>query len=346
MAEEGEAPVATPGLASSGAQELSKSPPANAKGVQFWLVFLGFCLAGFCLAGFIASTDATIIFTALPTISDELGGLEEYIWLGNAIAGGVHTAALFVSGRLVQGLGAGEMLGSVLGACAVDSLIGPVIGSTIVTRTTWRWAFWINMPVCALTLRVMVSFLRVSWKRSPSWMRALSRIDFIGNTIFVASITSILIGLVQSGVVHPWGSCQTILSIVIGFIGWAIFFVQQGFSSELTIPLRLFVHSTAATVYLQEFVVKYRFLPIDAFMIPSGAIAGAVLTKIGRYKPRTGLALACALQLNARFCCDCKGLSDVFLPSSATPFTLVDAASDCYASTVADSRGALQNAVE
>ncbi|KAK6072321.1 major facilitator superfamily transporter [Seiridium cupressi] len=106
MTEKGEAPVATPGLASSGAQqELSKSPPANAKGVQLWLVFLGFCLAGF-----IASTDATIIFTALPTISDELGGLEEYIWLGNAIAGGAHTAALFVSGRLVQGLGAGGMV--------------------------------------------------------------------------------------------------------------------------------------------------------------------------------------------------------------------------------------------
>ncbi|KAI0409837.1 MFS general substrate transporter [Xylaria palmicola] len=340
-------------------------PPeqSGSKGIKFWLVFLGLCLAGF-----IASVDSTIIFTALPTISNDLNGQAQYVWLGNAyvfastaiqplygqlsnifgrrypmivsvvlftlgsgLAGGAHTSAMFIGGRLVQGLGGGGMvmlidlivcdllplrerstyLGSVLGACAVGTLIGPVIGGALVTRTSWRWAFWINLPVSAVTLVVLVAFLRVSWKRPPSWRQSLSRIDYVGNFIFVGSITSILIALVQGGVVHPWGAWQTIVPLVIGFLGWGVFFVQQSFCFEPTMPLRLFAHRTSATVYLQNFIVSILLewaiyilplyfqsqlsasalesgldiLPINAFLIPSGAVAGALLTKIGRYKP-------------------------------------------------------------
>ncbi|KAJ8132843.1 hypothetical protein O1611_g779 [Lasiodiplodia mahajangana] len=345
--------------------EADASPPeqSSRKGMQFWLVFVGLCLAGF-----IASVDSTIIFTALPTISDDLNGQSDYVWLantyvfattaiqplygqlsnifgrrypmiisvvlftlGSGIAGGANTSAMFVSGRLVQGLGGGGMimlidlivcdllplrerstyLGSVLGACAVGSLIGPVIGGALVTRASWRWAFWINLPVCALTLVVLVAFLRVSWKRPSSWRESVSRVDYLGNFIFIGSITSILIGLVQGGVVHPWHSLETILPLVIGFLGWGIFFIQQGFCREPTMPLRLFAHRTSATVYLQNFLISILLewaiyilplyfqsqlsasaltsgldiLPINAFLIPSGAAAGAILTKIGRYKP-------------------------------------------------------------
>ncbi|KAI9648930.1 hypothetical protein NHQ30_001496 [Ciborinia camelliae] len=259
------------------------------KGVRFWLIFLGICLAGF-----VSSTDATIIFIALPTITRELNGQENSIWLGNAyvfattaiqplygqisnifgrrypmifsvalfalgsgIAGGAHTSAMFIAGRLVQGMGAGGMimlidlivcdlvplrerstyLGIVLGACAVGTLIGPVIGGAIVSRTSWKWVFWINLPVCALTLAVIIPFLRVSWKKSPTWKHSLARIDYLGNAIFIASITSILLGLIQGGLAAS--------------------------------PLQSGIN----------------ILPINGFMIPSAAIAGALLTKTGKYKP-------------------------------------------------------------
>ncbi|KAI1876882.1 uncharacterized protein JN550_000954 [Neoarthrinium moseri] len=305
-------------------QQLAGTDSTSNKGVQFWLVFLGLCFAGF-----VAATDSTIIFTALPTIANDFGGQSQYVWLGNAyvfastaiqplygqvsnifgrrypmlmsvalfalgsgIAGGANSTAMFISGRLVQGLGAGGMimlidlivcdllplrerstyLGTVLGACAVGSVLGPVIGGAIVTRSTWRWAFWINLPVCALTLAVMVPFLRISSRRSPSWVHSVSRIDYLGNTVFVGSITSILIGLVQGGVVYPWKSWQTILPIVLGF--------SQLSASALTSGLNI--------------------LPINAFMIPSGAVAGAILTKTGRYKPLHWagfgvLAISCGL---------------------------------------------------
>ncbi|KAI0012186.1 major facilitator superfamily domain-containing protein [Xylariaceae sp. FL0662B] len=329
-------------LPSSAVLDQQREEEPGRKGARFWLVFLGLCFAGF-----VASTDSTIIFAALPTISNELAGQAQYIWLANAgIAGGANTSSMFISGRLVQGLGAGGMvmlidlivcdllplrerstyLGIVLGACAVGSLVGPVIGGAIVARLTWRWAFWINLPVCVLALAVKIPFLCVSWKRSQSWVEAVLRIDFVGNVIFVGAITSILIGLVQGGVVYPWGSWKTIVPLVIGFVAWGGFFVQQTFCSEPTMPLRLFSHRTSATVYLQNFVVSVLLewaiyilplyfqsqlagsaltsgldiLPLNAFMIPSGAVAGAILTKIGRYKPLHWggfgvLAISCGL---------------------------------------------------
>ncbi|KAK4163958.1 putative MFS-type transporter YusP [Cladorrhinum sp. PSN259] len=356
------------------------SPPDNdnPKDLRFWLVF-----AGLCLAGFLAAMDSTIIFTALPTIASDLGGQADYVWLGNAyvfastaiqplygqlsnifgrrypmiisvlffllgsgIAGAAKSSAMFIAGRLVQGLGGGgtimlidlivcdllplrersQYLGAVLGACAVATLIGPVVGGALVSRASWRWAFWINLPISGLTLAVIVVFLRVSWTQSPSWMHALARIDYLGNTIFVGSITSILIGLVQAGVVHPWGAWQTIVPLVVGFVGWGVFFVQQAYCAEPTMPLRLFAHRTSASVSLQNFVVSMLLqwcvyvlplyfqsqlgasalksglwiLPINAFMIPSGAVAGAILTKLGKYKPLHWigfgvLAISCGL---------------------------------------------------
>ncbi|OTB17081.1 hypothetical protein K445DRAFT_74315 [Daldinia sp. EC12] len=250
----------------------------------------------------ICGADSTIIFTALPTISNDLGGQAQYILvrqrlllfaLGSGIAGGANTSTMFISGRFVQGLGGGGMV-MLMDLIVCDLLLlrerstylRTVLGvwGAIVTRSTWGWAFWINLPAYALTLAIMIPFLRLSWKRSPSWANASLRIDYVGNVVFIGSVTAILIGLVQGGV---------------------------NFCTEPTMPLSLFAHRTSATVYLQNFIVSVvlewviyilplyfqsqlsasaltsglDILPINAFMMPSGAVASAILTKIGRYKP-------------------------------------------------------------
>ena len=50
-------------------------------------------------------------------------------------------------------------------------------------------------------------------------MHSLTCVEYLGNTIFFGSVTSILIGLIQGGIVHPWGS------LVIGLVGWTMYFV-------------------------------------------------------------------------------------------------------------------------
>jgi hypothetical protein len=88
------------------------------------------------------------------------------------------------------------------------------------------------------------TFLRVSWTRSPTWKHALASIDYLGNAIFIASIVSVLLGLIQGGTIYPWSSWRTILLIVLGFVGWMAFFVQQAYCKEPTMPLRLFSNRT------------------------------------------------------------------------------------------------------
>ncbi|KAI1347246.1 major facilitator superfamily domain-containing protein [Xylaria sp. FL0043] len=337
--------------------------PGVTKGPRFWLVFVGLCFAGF-----ISAVDINIIFTALPTISEDLGGTDDYTWLGNSyvlavtsiqplygqladifgrrypfiasiaifalgsgIAGGSKTPSMFISGRLVQGLGGGGMimlidlivcdllplrerstyLGIVLGGSAIGSVIGPVIGGAVVTHSTWRWAFWLNLPVCAVTLAVVIPFFRAKAAKSLNLSKSLSRIDFFGNFIFIASVTSVLIGLVSGGVQSPWSSWRIVLPLVLGSLGLVAFFIQQSRCTKPIMPLRLFTHRTASVVYLQDFIVSIglqwcvyvlplyfqavratsaldagiNILPINAFMIPTGAVAGALLTRFGRYKP-------------------------------------------------------------
>ena len=148
----------------------------------------------------------------------------------------------------------------------------------------------------------------------------------MGNVIFIGSITSILLDLIQGGTIYPWSSWRTILPIVLGFLGWMAFFIQQGYCKEPTMPLRLFAHRTSATVYLLNFIVSIllewcvyvlplyfqselaaspldsgiNILPINAFMIPSAAVAGNLLTRFGKYRlfhwiGFALLAIACGL---------------------------------------------------
>ncbi|KAK6614727.1 multidrug resistance protein fnx1 [Botrytis cinerea] len=304
--------------------EVAQSPTKleetiSPKGVCFWLIFLGICLAGF-----VSSTDATIIFVSIPTITKNLDGQENYIWFGNAyvfattavqpffgqisnifgrrhpmifsvalfalgsgITGGANSSAMFIAVRLVQGVGAGGMIMPIdLIVCDLVPLperttyLGIVLGHAL---TSWKWGFWIKLPVCAVTLAIIVPFLRVSWKKSPAWRHSLARIDYLGNAIFIASITSILLGLIQGGVNYPWASWRTILPIA---LGWIVF-VQQDYCVEPTMPLRPFAHRTSATSQLGTSPLKsgIDILPINEFMIHSAGIAGALLTKTGKYKP-------------------------------------------------------------
>ena len=338
-----------------------------------------------CLAAFAASLDATIITTALPTITESIGGQQQYVWiansyvlastaiqpffgqlanifgrrwpmmistglfaLGSGIAGGANGVGMLIAGRTVQGLGGGGILmlldlitcdlvplreraqyiGIVLSTCAIGTTLGPIFGGAIVQGTTWRWAFYLNLPVGGVALLTMVFFLRIKHNREPTWGAALARIDYVGNVLFIGSIVSLLLGLVQGGVVNPWSSYKTIVPLVIGGVGWIVFHFHQasGLAKEPTMPPQLFTNRTSLTGYflvwdssmLLEWIVYFLpiyfqavfgaspltsgvdILPFNAFLIPFAMISGGLVTKFGQYKPLhwvgfAFLAIGCGL---------------------------------------------------
>jgi MFS family permease len=138
--------------------------------------------------------------------------------LGSGVAGGAYNVAMLITGRTIQGFGSGgiymlvdlivydlvplrdrgKYLGIVLSTAAVGAILGPVLGGAL-AEASWRWAFYINVPISGVVLIIALLFLRITYKES-SWAQIFLKIDWIGNTLFLASITAILLGLTSGGV--------------------------------------------------------------------------------------------------------------------------------------------------
>ncbi|MCJ1380215.1 hypothetical protein MMC17_003318 [Xylographa soralifera] len=261
--------------------------------------------------------------------------------LGGGISGGANSMTMLIAGRTVQGLGGGgilmlmevitcdllplrersKYLSVILSACSLGVTLGPTIGGAFASRGAWRWTFYVSVPIAALALVVTALFLRLQYRREPTWKAALLRADFLGNFIFIASTCSIMVGLVMGGAVFPWSSWRVILPIVLGGCGWVVFQVHQSsrFCREPIMPLRLFSNRTACTGFVLVFIscmlldwttyfIPFYFqalkgysaltsgvdtLPFNAFLIPAAGISGGLLYKFGQYKPLHAAGFAC-----------------------------------------------------
>ncbi|KAI0007192.1 major facilitator superfamily domain-containing protein [Xylariaceae sp. FL0662B] len=252
--------------------------------------------------------------------------------LGSGISGGAGSPAMLIAGRAIQGAGSGgmTMITSVIVSdlvplrdrgyfqailamtYGIGMAIGPVIGGVIVQNTTWRWVFYINLPIGGLSLVLLWMFLHVNWDRDTLVWEKLKRIDIIGNVLLIASTVSVLIALTWAGAIHPWSSPLVIIPLVLGIIGLAAFgwFEGSKLAPEPVMPLRLFSNRTSAAIYANTFLISMlnywvffflpiyfqsvklltptqsgvQILPITLIAIPGAAIGAIVLSRWGKFK--------------------------------------------------------------
>ena len=146
------------------------------------------------------------------------------------------------------------------------------------------------------------------------------RIDYIGNAIFVASLTGILFGLTYGGTTYPWSSWHVLFPLVIGLVGLGLFHDHESkYSLEPAMPMRLFSNRTSATAFYLTFThalltlwVLYflpvyfqgilessptqsgvQLLPTVLALMPTAIASGLIVSKFGRYRPLhfAGLAI-------------------------------------------------------
>ena len=253
--------------------------------------------------------------------------------IGSALAGFSHTMTELIAFRAVQGLGGGGLMvgaqtiiGDVVsprdrgrymglfGAMfAVATVIGPLIGGLCVTYLSWRWVFYINLPLGILALFVTGAVL-------PGHLRRVAHaIDYAGSLLLAASATSLIIFASLGGISWAWVSTPSIFTAVLGVVLAVAFLFAERSAAEPVIPLKLFrerVFNAASAVgfvmgfamfgaltflplYMQ--IVKgvsptasgLRILPLMVGMLGASVTSGRLVTRWGRYKifPILGTAL-------------------------------------------------------
>ena len=253
--------------------------------------------------------------------------------IGSGLSGGASDMPMLIAGRTVQGIGGGgvtmmvdlivsdlvpvrergSVMGIVFGVATVGTALGPFLGGVMAENATWRWAFYVNIPVAGIAFVLLLAFLQVNYDKESTVMQKLKRIDFSGNAIFVLSVISILLALTGGGTTHAWSSWRTVVPLVLGFAGLGLFYVYEvsRFCLEPTLPKRLFSNRTSATVFVLTFlhtllmVWEIYFLPVyfqgvlrsaptrsGVQLLPTviplmifAMVGGIAMEKWGRYKP-------------------------------------------------------------
>ncbi|KAI1416806.1 putative multidrug resistance protein fnx1 [Hypoxylon sp. FL1857] len=209
--------------------------------------------------------------------------------VGSAVSGPAPNFGTLIAGRAITGIGGGginimidivisdllplkerpKYIGLMFMVYAVAVALGPVIGGLFSERVTWRWIFYINLPVAAVAFVMLAVSMKVRYQKDTT-INSLKRVDFTGNFLLVASVVSILIALTWGGVEYPWSSWRTIVPLILGFLGLAGFLAVQASNlvPEPTMPLRLFSnrtsHSGFGVTFIHSLLMYWQiyFLPL------------------------------------------------------------------------------------
>ncbi|PQE21784.1 MFS multidrug transporter protein [Rutstroemia sp. NJR-2017a BBW] len=133
---------------------------------------------------------------------------------------------------------------------AVGLCSGVIIGAAASQAASWRWIFYINLPICIPTMVAIWIFLRQPLG-SIDIIEKLKHFDFTGMTLLTGSLISILYGLTAGGILYAWSSARIIASLAIGAVGIGGTMLYEGLvAKNPMIPPRIFTDRTASLGYV------------------------------------------------------------------------------------------------
>jgi EmrB/QacA subfamily drug resistance transporter len=259
---------------------------------------------------------AIVVFlagSALSGAAQSLGQLIAFRALQGLGAGGLMTLAMAIVADIISPRERGRYQGYIQMVFVLASVAGPLLGGLFADHLSWRWVFYVNLPIGALALAVVSTTLE---QTVPD---GRPRIDYAGATLLAAALTAILLLTTWVGREYAWDSAPIAGLAVAAVALLGAFVARERRAAEPILPLRLFADPVFGVVAIVLFLTTCAFfaaivftplylqlvtgasatssglllLPLMLAAATSTAVSGRLISRTGRYKrfPIAGLAL-------------------------------------------------------
>jgi EmrB/QacA subfamily drug resistance transporter len=255
---------------------------------KLFMVAIVIFLAGSALAGLSQSMAELIAFRAIQGLG----------------AGGLMVSAIAIIGDLVSPRERGQYMGYIMAVMMIATIGGPLLGGFITDTFSWRWIFYINLPIGGAALAYLAATLHLPKRRIEH------RVDYLGAAILAVGTTAIVLVSTWGGTEYAWRSPQIIGLGVLALAALFAFLRVEARAAEPILPLHIFRNRNFALISGLSFLAglamfgAITFLPLYQQTVQGASptisgllltpmmvgvmitslIAGQLTTRTGRYK--------------------------------------------------------------
>jgi EmrB/QacA subfamily drug resistance transporter len=253
---------------------------------------------------FMSSIVVFLVGSALSGMSQNMGELIGFRALQGLGAGGLIVGVMAIIGDLVPPRERGRYQGFMASVMAVAMVAGPLAGGYITDHLSWRWAFYINLPLGAVALLLLAFRLHL-----PKY-RTEHRIDWTGAGLLALGITALVLITTWGGTEYAWGSWQILGLVGLAVVALALFALVERTATEPILSLGLFRNRNFTLSVLIGFLLGFAMfgainflplfqqvvqgasatnsglllLPMMAGLLVTSLVAGSLITRTGRYR--------------------------------------------------------------